>query len=53
MGTELILTGKVYGAFETLMDLRQQRRLLWILGKLTPDMEEQVTFDEDEEDDQP
>eukprot|EP00913_Durusdinium_trenchii_P011836 g11118.t1 len=41
---------KVYGAFETLMDLRQQRRLLWILGKLTPDMEEQVTFDEEEED---
>lgn len=32
------------------MDLRQQRRLLWILGKLTPDMEEQVTFDEEEED---
>ena len=28
------------------MDLRQQRRLLWILGKLTPDMEEQVLFDE-------
>ena len=24
------------------MDIRQQRRLLWILGKLTPDMEEQV-----------
>eukprot|EP00438_Fugacium_kawagutii_P016821 Skav203780 [mRNA] locus=scaffold206:321771:328094:+ [translate_table: standard] len=53
--------GKVYGAFETLMDLRQQRRLLWILGKLTPDMEEQVRcsvilevvevlFDEEEED---
>ena len=32
------------------MDLRQQRRLLWILGKLTPDMEEQVLFDEEEED---
>jgi len=41
---------KVYGAFETLMDIRQQRRLLWILGKLTPDMEEQVMFDEEEED---
>ncbi|CAE7949248.1 Senp7 [Symbiodinium sp. KB8] len=41
---------KVYGAFETLMDTRQQRRLLWILGKLTPDMEEKVLFDEEEED---
>merc|ERR1711871_1842736 len=27
---------KVYGAFETLMDIKQQRRMLWILGKLDP-----------------
>jgi len=41
---------KVYGAFETLMDARQQRRLLWILGKLDQSAEEQVTFEEEEED---
>lgn len=41
---------KVYGAFETLMDARQQRRLLWILGKLDLIAEEQVTFEEEEED---
>jgi rhodanese-related sulfurtransferase len=41
---------KVYGAFETLMDARQQRRLLWILGKLDESAEEKVTFEEEEED---
>jgi len=41
---------KVYGAFETLMDLKQQRRMLWILGKLNASQEEQITFEEDEED---
>merc|ERR1719454_934213 len=32
------------------MDTRQQRRLLWIMGKLDKDLEEQVTFEEEEED---
>lgn len=41
---------KTYGAFETLMDDRQMRRLLWVLGKLDPDAEEPFAFDEDEED---
>mmetsp|Transcript_48733 Transcript_48733/g.150500 ORF Transcript_48733/g.150500 Transcript_48733/m.150500 type:complete len:538 (-) Transcript_48733:73-1686(-) len=41
---------KVYGAFETLMDLKQQRRILWILGKLSKTVEEAVTFEEEEED---
>lgn len=41
---------KVYGAFETLMDERQQRRLLWIMGKLHPDEEEQHFLEEDEDD---
>jgi len=41
---------KVYGAFETLMDERQMRRLLWVLGKLDPNDEEHFNFEEDEED---
>ena len=41
---------KVYGAFETLMDTRQQRRLLWILGKLDKTLDEQMTFEEEEAD---
>merc|ERR1719454_705541 len=32
------------------MDTRQQRRLLWIMGKLDKDLEETVTFEEEEED---
>merc|ERR1719189_2142882 len=36
---------KVYGAFETLMDPKQQRRLLWILGKLDVTKNEEVTFE--------
>lgn len=41
---------KVYGAFETLMDERQQRRLLWLMGKLDATEEDQFTLEEDEED---
>lgn len=41
---------KVYGAFETLMDFRQQRRMLWIMGKLDSAYDDQVVFDEAEED---
>mmetsp|Transcript_48789 Transcript_48789/g.84868 ORF Transcript_48789/g.84868 Transcript_48789/m.84868 type:complete len:240 (-) Transcript_48789:115-834(-) len=32
------------------MDMKQQRRLLWIMGKLSKDQEEAVTFEEEEED---
>eukprot|EP00747_Dinoflagellata_sp_TGD_P184534 gnl/TRDRNA2_/TRDRNA2_40221_c0_seq1.p1 gnl/TRDRNA2_/TRDRNA2_40221_c0~~gnl/TRDRNA2_/TRDRNA2_40221_c0_seq1.p1 ORF type:complete len:512 (+),score=123.30 gnl/TRDRNA2_/TRDRNA2_40221_c0_seq1:80-1615(+) len=41
---------KTYGAFETLMDIKQQRRMLWIMGKLDKSMDDQVTLDEEEED---
>lgn len=41
---------KVYGAFETLMDIKQQRRLLWIMGKLDKDLDEKIDLEDDEED---
>jgi len=43
---------KAYGAFETLMDEKQQRRLLWLMGKLDVEEKNEFRLEEDEAEDE-